>query len=99
MKGYRILSESYKQAAAEGKISKAEAAEECRIFDFLTECSEEDAYRLFDSGAFNDIAKAYTQRAVRELIEEGTIDEGQGSAIRKRFAFLLGEITAREIVE
>lgn len=96
MNGYKLMAESYRKAAEEGKISKEEAAKDCRIFDFLASCDQEDIFRLFDSGAFNDIAKSYLRIAVKELIEEEEIEEEQGSAVKRRFNLLFSEKTASE---
>ena len=37
--------------------------------------------------------------AVRELVEEGTIEEEQGKAIRNRFSLLFDEKQAKEVYE
>lgn len=99
MEGYKIMAQAYRKAAEEGKLTKEEAAKDCRIFDFLGDCSQEDVFKLFDSSAFNEIAKSYLRKAVSELIEEGTINEGQGKAVRNRFEMLFSEITAKAILE
>ena len=59
-----MLAESYRKAAQAGIISKEEADKECRIYDFLGTCDDEDFYRLFDSTAFNEIAKSYMRLTV-----------------------------------
>lgn len=97
MNGYKMMSEAYRKAAEEGKISQEEAAKDCRVYDFLATCSQEDIYKLFDSGAFNEIAKGYLRKALEELIEEGEIEEDQGSAVKRRFNLLFSEKTANEV--
>ena len=99
MNGYKLLSESYKKAAEEGNISKEEAAKHTRVYDFLASCDLDDIFILYDSSAFNEIAKSYMRLAVRELVEEGTIEEEQGRAIRNRFSLLFDEKTAKEVYE
>lgn len=99
MNGYKLLSESYKKAAEEGKISKEEAAKHSRVYEFLASCDLDDLFILYDSSAFNEIAKSYIRIAARELIEEGAIDEEQGRAIRNRFSLLFDEKTANEVYE
>lgn len=98
MDGFKLMAQAYRKAAEEGKITKDQAAKDCRIFDFLGSCSQEDIYSLFDSSAFNEIAKAYMRKAVSELVEEGEIDEDQGKAVKNRFALLFDEKKAREII-
>lgn len=99
MNGYKLLSESYKKAAEEGKISKEEATKHSRVYEFLASCDLDDIFILYDSSAFNEIAKSYIRIAARELIEEGAIDEEQGRAIRNRFSLLFDEKTAKEVYE
>ena len=99
MEGYKIMADSYRKAAAEGKISKEEADKIIRSYDYLTECDQEDIYCLFDSSAFNEISKSYLRLAVKELIEENVIDEEQGRAVRNRFALLFSEKTAKDVLK
>ena len=63
MNGYNLMSNSWEKLAAEGKVSKEDAAKHCRIYDFLSECDKEDINILIDSGAFNDIIKGYIKIA------------------------------------
>lgn len=97
--GFTLIGESYKSAGEQGIISKEQAYQCCRIYDFLATCTHEDFYTLFDSSAFNEIAKDYMRLAVRELVEEGTLEEEQGRAVRNRFALLFDEMTAKEVCE
>ncbi len=98
MNGFQIMADSYRQAAEQGKISKEEADKECRIYEFMATCDEEDICNLFDSSAFNDIAKGYMRTAVKELIAEGVIDEEQGQAVRNRYALLFDEKGAKDVL-
>ena len=97
MNGFKMMADSYRKAADEGKITKEQAEKDCKAFDFLSSCDEEDICNLFDSGAFNEIAKGYMRIAVKELIAESVIDEEQGHAIKNRFALLFSEKTAKEV--
>ena len=97
MNGFKLMAESYRKAAIEGKISKEQADKECKIFDFLGDCDQEDVYRLFDSSAFNEIAKSYMRLAVKELVAEDKIDEEQGIQIRNRFSLLFDEKNSKEV--
>ncbi len=99
MNGFAIFSESYKELLSQGLISREEAEKKCKVYDFLTTCDDEDICNLFDSSAFNDIAKSYLRRAVKELVDEGTIDEEQGIAVRNRFRLLFDEKRAKEVCE
>lgn len=97
MNGYEILSNTYKKAAKEGSITQERAEKYCRIYDFLSTCDEEDIYIMFDSSAFNEISKSYMRLAVKRLIENGTLEEDQGTAVRNEFAFLFDEKQAKEV--
>ena len=99
MNGFTMMADSYRKLADEGKITKEEAEKDCKAFDFLSSCDQDDINNLFDSGAFNDIAKSYMRIAVKELIEESVIDEEQGRAIRNRFALLFSEKTAKDVLK
>ncbi len=99
MNGFTMQAESYRLAAEHGKIDKEYAEKQARIFDFLGTCDQDDFYRLFDSSAFNEIACSYLRLAVRELVEEGTIDEDQGKAVRNRFRLLFDEKRSDEVCE
>ena len=70
MNGFKIMADSYRKLADEGKITKEQAEKDCKAFDFLSSCDQDDINNLFDSGAFNEIAKSYMRLAVKELIEE-----------------------------
>lgn len=97
MDGYKLMAESYRKAAEKGHISREEAEKAARAYDFLSTCDLEDLFQLFDSSAFNEIAKSYLRLAVKELINEGSIDEEQGRAIRNRFSLLFSEKQAHEV--
>jgi len=94
-----MMADSYRKLANEGKITKEEAEKDCKAFDFLSSCDQDDINNLFDSGAFNDIAKSYMRIAVKELIEESVIDEEQGQVIKNRFALLFSEKTAKDVLK
>ena len=97
MNGFKILADSYRKAEQEGTMSKGEVENKIRVYDFLATCNDDDICNMFDSGAFNEIAKGYMRIAVKELIEENVIDEEQGQAVKNRYALLFSEKTAKEV--
>jgi len=99
MNGFSLMADTYRKAAEQGKLDKATADKTARVLDFLSTCDTDDMYTMFDSTAFNEIAKSYMRAAVANLIENGTIDDEQGKAIRNEYAFLFSEKTAKEISE
>lgn len=99
MNGFALLADAQRKAVERGLIGKEEAEKKCRVYDFLATCDEEDFYNMFDSSAFNEIAKSYMRLAVKELVSEGTIDEDQGKAVRNRFSLLFDEKQSKEVCE
>lgn len=95
MNGYTVMADSYKKAIEQGKISKEDAEPEIRIFEFLSTCSQDDIYRLVNSSAFNDVIKAYMNKAIKnsKLIKE---DEER---VLNELRYLFDEKTAKEICE
>lgn len=99
MNGYEVMAKTYRKLVEGGRLSKEEAEKKCKVYDFLASCDNEDIYNLFDSSAFNEIAKEYMRLAVKELVSEGAIDEDQGKAVRNRFSLLFDEKQAKEVCE
>lgn len=98
MNGFTLLADAQRKAVEKGLISKEESDKKCRVYDFLATCDQEDFCNLFDSSAFNEIAKSYLRIAVRELTDEGTIDEEQAQAVRNRYSLLFSEKQAHEVI-
>ncbi len=90
MNGYKILADAHRKAGQEHKAA---------LFDFLGECTQEDICTLFDSSAFNDIAKGYLRRALSDLQDDNTITREQAEAIKERHAGLFDEINAEQAQE
>lgn len=92
MNGFKLMAESYRKAAGE------EAERTASLYDFLGDCTESDICTLFDSTAFNEIAKSYMRLAVKHLTDNGTLNEEQGRAIRNEYSRLFEDMTAKEIL-
>lgn len=75
---------------------KNEDEREAELYRMIAKCSHEDICTLFDTTAFNEIAKSYLRIAVRELVEEGVINKKQAKAVRNRYSYLYSELTADE---
>lgn len=95
MNGYEIMVDSYKKAIEQGKISKEVADPEIRIYEFLSTCTQDDIYRLVNSSAFNDIIKAYMNKAIKNAELKKEDDE----RITNELRYLFDEKTAKEICE
>ena len=96
--GFAIMADTYRKRASEGLISVPDAEKKYKAFDFLKDCDKEDICNLFDSSAFNEIAKSYLRLAVKELIAEGKLNEDQGKAVRSRFSLLFDEKNAKDVL-
>ncbi len=97
--GYKILAQGYRKGLENGKLNREEVEKHCKVLDFLGDCDKEDICNMFDTSAFNEIAKSYMNKAIKELIEEDVINEQQGISIKDRYAVLLDELKASEIIE
>lgn len=91
MNGFKLMADSIRKVNGNEK--------QARVYDYLATCDQDDINTLFDSTAFNEIAKQYMRVAVRRLTDNGTIDEEQGTAIRNEYARLFEDLTAKEIME
>ena len=96
MNGFKMLADSYRKAAAEGKLAQEQADKECKVLDFLATCNEDDFYHLFDSSVFNEIMMSYVRRAVNNVSE---LSDEQRMTVRNEVNMLLSECTAKEICE
>ena len=99
MNGFKLQADAYRKAAEEGKVDKNHAEKLCKTLDFLETCDDEDIYNMFDSSAFNEIAKSYLRIAVRELVDEGVLEDDQAIAVRNRYSLLFDEKNAKEACE
>lgn len=95
MNVFTILADSYREMVDSGRMTSEEAAQKIRIYDFLSTCSQDDFYCLFDSSAFNYIMKNY----VRAALKNAELDEETVIKVMNEIRFLLSEKTAREISE
>lgn len=89
MNGYKVLAEQHRKAGNE---------QQAAIYDFLAKCDIDDICNLFNSTAFNEIAKGYLRLAVDELTAEGTITAEQAKAVVSTYTFLLDEKRAQETI-
>lgn len=74
---YRGLAETAQRNLEKNPEQHTEKRRECiKIFGFLGELTEDEFYKLFDSGAFNDILKAYCEIAAKKIgLTETQIDD------------------------
>ena len=89
MNGYKVLADAHRKAGQE---------HEADLLDFIGNCSPDDICFLFDSTAFNDIARAYVRRAVSELQDDKTLTSEQAEAVRARHSGLFDEMQAKQVI-
>lgn len=94
MNGYTLMAESYRKLMNEGKIEKEVAEKEIRIYEFLSDCSEEDLCSLVDSSAFNDIIRGYLKLAV----DSADIDEKSKDKVLNQLRWIFDEKQAEEVL-
>lgn len=97
MSGYRLMIESYKSLVGRGVFTQEEADKKIRLYEFLESCDDEDIKELFDTSAFNEIAKGYLRKALDVCISDGAIDEGQASRIRNEYRLTFEFFTASQV--
>lgn len=93
MKGQETISNSYKRLVEQGVISEEDAKIDTKIFQFLKDCTEEEICTLFDSGAFNDIVKAYCKKA----LEISGVDVERKLMVMGNLKSLIDLVPAKEI--
>lgn len=92
MNGYNLMADSYRKMVESGKMEKEVAEKEIRIYDFLATCDNDDLCRLVDSGAFNDIIKAY----IEVVVNLTSIDNGAKSKVITNSRWIFDEVNAKE---
>lgn len=91
MNGYKILASHYRKKSVESPefLRKAE------LMDFLSSTNKDDLCSLFDSGAFNDIAKAMLEIALDSM----EISTACKQSIYDQYANILSSTKASEALE
>lgn len=96
MNGFALMADSYRKLLDNpNPEQKAEAERHIRMYDFLATCNQDDFYTLFDSSAFNDIAKDYFRLALKQA----GVDDDTRSDVMNELRFLLSEKSAKQVCE
>lgn len=94
MNGYKLMANSYRKLQEEGKLEKAEAEKEIRIFEFLETCDEDDICKLVDSSALNDIITAHLKLAVNNT----DISKEDKAKVINQLYYIFNEKNAKEVL-
>ncbi len=95
MNDYMMTAACYKDMLKRGKIDKGTGEKNIRIYEFLAACDGDDICRLVDSGAFNNIIKAFIETAVKDA----KLDEEIGEKVLSQLHYIFDEKTAKEVLE
>lgn len=94
MNGYTLMAESYRKLMNEGKIEKEIAEKEIRVYEFLSNCDNDDYCRLIDSSAFNDIIRAFLKMA----LDNAEIDQETQKKVIGQLSWIFDEKSAKEVL-
>lgn len=67
MNGYKMTADAYR--AIKEKDPKIDVDSNIKTLDFLSTCTKEDIYNLFNSSAFNNICMSYVKNALNDFEE------------------------------
>lgn len=95
MNGFQIMAESYRKVAAEGSPEAEALEKKAQIYDFLSECDQEDLYNMIDSSAFNDIIREFFKLSLKNA----GFDEEDRTRVLNELRFIFSEKTAKEVCE
>lgn len=98
MQDYKILADSYKtvierEAAKGNDITDLQS--DLKAFEYLAECNNDDIESLFNSGAFNDICKAYLSYSLKAA----NVDNEKIKEVMNEFNAAIDMMQAGEILQ
>lgn len=96
MNGYSMLADSYKKILErqEQGVNLELIRKDIKVLEFLATCDDTEIYKLFDSGVFNDIVKAYCKRAMNN---KGVAQDDISNVLRE-LNCLFSEMQAKDIM-
>lgn len=95
MNGYTMMADSYRKLMEQGRINREVAEHEIRIYEFLATCDEDDLCRMVNSGAFNDLIKAFLSCAVKNA----NIDDASRDNVLSQIRWIFDEKSAKEVLD
>ena len=96
MNGYQMIADSYRTLLEREKdIDRASIESKIKALDFLATATEEERLELFNSGAFNEVLKAYTEVTLKNCkLDDDTIRQVMGE-----LNYTLDMMTAKEVLK
>lgn len=96
MNGYQMQIDAYKQILESKKeIDKDYIKSEIRALEPFAERTDKEILKMFDSGAFNEVTKAYCKAAM----ENCSLDPKAIDAVMGELKYLFDTVRASEIMK
>lgn len=99
MDGYKMQAEAYEEVLQKKKdldpLVVADLQSKIKAFKALEGTEEKDRANIFNTGAFNDITKAYFKKAM----EGAELDQDTITAVLDEYKYLLDTVSASEIMQ
>ena len=93
MNGYKMTADAYRTLRGNNKVDQADVESNIKVLDFLSTCTEEDIYNLFNSTAFNNICMGYVKIALNDFKELG---EDMKDRITNHVRYKFDTVTAEQ---
>ena len=95
MNGYELMAKSYKKLVADGQVPEKDVKRDIEIYEFLSTCGKEDIFKLVDSSAFNDIIRAYCEKALKNA----KVDEEIFRKVMYEMRYIFDDVGAERVLE
>lgn len=97
MNGFKLLAESYQKIMDGEPVNEQEKIviqNKIKLLSFIGDCSQEDIAELYNTSAFNEIAKAYCKKALQNCgADRDMIDN-----VMQEMKWLHDTVSAEEIL-
>ncbi len=96
MNGYKLQADAIRKIVERDDDCDKEAMlSKAKVYDMLSELSQDQIYEIYNSSAFNDVTKAYAKKAMENV----GVNEEQIKEVLSEIKYLHDTITAGEIVK
>ena len=96
MNGFKLQADAIRKVVeSDDDCDKEVMLSKAKVYDILSELTQDQIYELYNSSAFNDVTKAYAKRAMETV----GLDEEQISDVLREIKYLHDTVSAGEIVK
>ena len=96
MNGYKLQADAIRKIVErDDDCDKEVMLSKAKVYDMLSELSQDQIYEIYNSSAFNDVTKAYAKKAMENV----GVDEEQIKEVLSEIKYLHDTVTAGEIVK